>query len=166
MDITDATPPAAPVELPAAGSSSQSPAEVAPQAETSAAEFPHEVNTLEDLHVTKELVLGPEDCPSELSDDESALLDDSDASSVASSAVNMEDAEQELPPPDEDHSVQQLQAHTGPVFAVAVNAAKPEIVATGGGDDVGYMWRVGQPTPLCKLEGHTDTISALGWGGA
>lgn len=90
------------------------------------------------------------------------LDDDSDASSVASSAVAMEDAEPEpLAPPEEDHSVQQLSAHTEPVFAVAVNAAHPELLATGGGDDVAHLWRTGQPAPLCQLTGHTDSISAL-----
>jgi ribosome assembly protein SQT1 len=57
--------------------------------------------------------------------------------------------------------VQRLIAHTEPVFAVAVNPAHPEILATGGGDDVGYLWRVGQPQPAFKLEGHSDTVSTI-----
>ena len=36
-----------------------------------------------------------------------------------------------------------LLAHTEPVFSVAVNAAHPEMLATGGGDDVAHLWRLG-----------------------
>ena len=122
-------------------------------------ECANEVNTIEDLHVVRSFDLGPEDVPKDLSDDESSLPDDS--SSVASEA--MEDAPPEPEPPAEDHSVQQLLSHTEPVFSVAVNAVHPELIATGGGDDVGYIWRFGQPQPIGKLQGHTDTISALGF---
>ena len=72
--------------------------------------------------MVKEIVLGPEDAPSDLSDDESVPDDDSDASSIASSAVEMEDAEPELPPPAEDHSVQQLGAHTDAVCSAGRRA--------------------------------------------
>ena len=116
----------------------------------------NEASMVDDLHVTQSIELGPEDVPDHLSD-ESSLPDDS--SSVASEA--MDDALPEPEPPAEDHSVQQLTTHTEPVFAVAVNATHPEIFATGGGDDVAYLWRVGQPTPVIKLEGHTDTVSSL-----
>lgn len=172
MDITDASavPPVVPTPTTQVddGASSSQPAsssappdEVPPDPQVN--EHPHEVSNVSDLHIVREVVLGPDDCPSVLSDDSSVPDDDSDASSIASSAAAMEDVEPELPPPAEDHSVQQLAIHTDAVFAVCVNAAVPEILATGGGDDVGYLWRVGQPTPLCKLEGHADTISALGF---
>ena len=164
MDITDPSAPTQPTAASSDASSSN------PQPENEAADPPlpgqeNEVQTYQDLHVLKEVVLGPDDVPKNLSDDESSVPDDdSDASSIASSAVAMEDADAALlPPPDEDHSVQQLTAHTAPVYAVSVNAAKPDLLATGGGDDVAILWRVGQPQPLCKLEGHTDTISFLGF---
>ena len=52
-------------------------------------------------------------------------------------------------------------AHAEPVFSVAVNAAHPEMLATGGGDDVAHLWRLGTEAPAFRLEGHTDTVGAL-----
>ena len=121
------------------------------------------MTTIDDLHVVSSIELGPDDAPpSDLSDDES--IGDDDASSVASSAA-MEDVASlpDVEPPAEDHSVQTLSAHTQPVFAVAVNSAQPQMLATGGGDDVAYLWHIGQPAPAYRLEGHADTISAVGF---
>lgn len=158
MDITD-------------GASSLAGSSSGPGPETAQPEAPNEpsesneVSVYEDLHIVREIVLEG-DRPADLSDDDSAIGvdDDSDASSVASSAVAMEDAEPEpLEPPAEDHSVQRLEAHKEPVFAVAVCAARPEIFATGGGDDVAHLWRVGEAAPSCRFEGHADSISSLGF---
>ena len=155
MDITD-------------GASSLAGSSSGPGPETAQPEAPNEpsesneVSVYEDLHVVREIVLEG-DRPDDLSDDDSAIGvdDDSDASSVASSAVAMEDAEPEpLEPPAEDHSVQRLEAHKEPVFAVAVCAARPEIFATGGGDDVAHLWRVGEAAPS-KLSEEASTCFAV-----
>ena len=42
-----------------------------------------------------------------------------------------------------------------------MNAAHPEMLATGGGDDVAHLWRLGTEAPAFRLEGHTDTVGAL-----
>jgi len=119
-----------------------------------------EVNTIDDLIVTRSYELdGTEPPPSDLDDDDGSYLDD--GSSMASEAMPDIADVPDFEPPAEDHSVQQLAIHTEPVFAVAVNPAQPEILATGGGDDVGYIWRAGQPQPAFKLEGHADTVSSL-----
>ena len=152
-DISDSAQPAS-SSSDAASSSNPPPAALGRYESADA----NEVDTMEDLHVSRTVELGPEDVPDNLSDD-SSIPDDN--SSVASEA--MEDALPEPEPPAEDHSVQQLTLHTEAVFAVSVNAIQPELFATGGGDDAGYVWRVGQTTPAFKLEGHTDSISALGF---
>lgn len=126
--------------------------------------IPNEVNTVDDLHIRPDFdyVLGPNDVPPADTSDDDSVLDD--ASSIASEA--MEDASPAtvpMEPPAEDHSVLQLTVHKEPVFAVAVNAAKPEILVTGGGDDVAHLWHVGQPAPLARLEGHADTVSSVGF---
>lgn len=164
--VPDISEPAASSSADAAGSSTASAEDgIAPSVPPPAAlgryesTEANEVNTIEDLHVVRSFELGPEDVPKDLSDDESSIPDDS--SSVASEA--MDDAPPEPEPPAEDHSVQQLTIHTEPVYSVAVNAARPELLATGGGDDVGYLWHAGQSQPIGKLEGHTDTIAALGF---
>ena len=120
-----------------------------------------EVETIDDLIVTRSYDLDNSGAPpSDLDDDGDTYLDDG-ASSMASEAMLDAADVPEPEPPAEDHSVQQLIAHTEPVFAVAVNPTQPEILATGGGDDVGYMWRVGQSHPALRLDGHADTVSSL-----
>lgn len=132
------------------------PSEPAPDGETAELE---EVQTIEDLgNVTEEFVLGEDDAPAGgFSDDESSLADD--ASQASDLSMAEQDAEPE--PPAADHSVLQLTAHSAPVYAVAVNAAQPELLATGGGDDVAHIWRLGKAAPEWRLEGHTDTVGAL-----
>lgn len=122
-----------------------------------------EVNTLDDIAVKEYFDLGPDDVPPP--DDDESIADDA-------SVADMEDVEEEggpsaaAPPPileeaAEDHSAYSLKTHTAAVFSVAVNAAHPEAFATGGGDDVGYLWTLGDPTPRARLDGHTETVSAL-----
>ncbi|EOD28621.1 hypothetical protein EMIHUDRAFT_418542 [Emiliania huxleyi CCMP1516] len=97
----------------------------------------NEVAMLDDLQVTEEIDLGPDDVPPP--DDESELGDGSDL------------------------SVQCLRAHTSAVFAVAVNPAQPHVFATGGGDDVAHLWRLGSEAPVAALRGHTDSVSSVGF---
>ena len=126
---------------------------------------------LDDLQVTEEIDLGPDDVPPP--DDESELGD----GSVMGSGDEMEEmamedygqdkasaagasADAAAPSePVEDLSVQCLRAHTSAVFAVAVNPAQPHVFATGGGDDVAHLWRLGSEAPVAALRGHTDWVT-------
>ena len=157
-----AAPPLVPVPQPsssAAGSAYGAPA--GGDADSVVGEL-EEVATLDDLIVKESIILdGTGPPPSDIDDGDSYI--DDDASSLASDAMVDAEPMPEPEPPAEDHSVMQLAVHTEPVFAVAVCTAAPEIFASGGGDDVGYLWRTGQPAPAFKLEGHTDTVSALGF---
>ena len=126
----------------------------------------HEVAMVSDLQVTEEFELGPDDLPP--ADDESEMGDES----VVGSDDEMESAEAVREPEValepvheavEEMSVQQLTLHTSAVFAVAVNAANPFFFATGGGDDVGYLWRLGLAEPIARLQGHNETISSIGF---
>jgi len=73
--------------------------------------------------------------------------------------------------------------HKDSIFCIVQHPIFNDIIATGGGDDVGYIFRVSEPkpspllpksyesnpqpeeregiTPLFKLEGHEDSISAI-----
>jgi len=130
----------------------------------------HEVNMVGDLQVTEEFELGPDDVPPP--DDESELGDESvlgsdDEMDMREDPERGESSEQQgletVHEPVEDLSVQQLTTHTSAVFAVSVNAANPYFFATGGGDDVGYLWRVGLTEPVARLQGHVETISSMGF---
>lgn len=113
---------------------------------------------IDDVHVSEEIILDENDPPPETDDDGD---DDDGESSFAGDAMEEREVEPVFEPPAEDQSVQQLTAHTEAVFAVSVNAARPEILATGAGDDTAYLWRAGEAVPLHRLDGHTDTISSL-----
>ena len=117
-----------------------------------------EVAMIDDLGDLKEEIILDENDPQPETDDE-----DEDGSYVDDDDAMSEQGEEPVPlePPAEDQSVQQLTAHTEAVFAVSVNAARPEIIATGGGDDTAYLWRAGEAVPVARLEGHTDTVGSV-----
>lgn len=131
----------------------------------------HEVAMVSDLQVTEEYELGPDDVPppedqSELGDESVRGSDDEmDAVNEAYEGETSGEPQalETLHEPIEDMSAQQLTAHTSAVFAVSVNAANPYFFATGGGDDVGYLWRVGLAEPVARLQGHSETISSIGF---
>ncbi|KAI9802587.1 MAG: hypothetical protein M1833_001661 [Piccolia ochrophora] len=82
----------------------------------------------------------------------------------------------------QNDSAAHFDAHTDSIFCIAQHPKHAEIVATGGGDDVGYIFDTtpadtpvlpdsyraapGKPArdsiePLFKLDGHTDSVNAV-----
>ena len=59
----------------------------------------------------------------------------------------------------EDNSIRHFTAHEGPVYAVAVHPTAP-VAASGGGDDLGYIWDVTDGETIVKLTGHSDSVTA------
>lgn len=59
----------------------------------------------------------------------------------------------------EDNSIQSFPAHAKSVFAVTVHPRLP-IAASGGEDDLGYLWNIEDGEQIVKLTGHTDSVSA------
>eukprot|EP00850_Spirogloea_muscicola_P005471 SM000025S08366 [mRNA] locus=s25:344008:346710:+ [translate_table: standard] len=49
----------------------------------------------------------------------------------------------------------------GPVYTVACSPAELGLVASGGGDDVAYLWRIGADDEPARLAGHGDSVVAL-----
>ncbi|EJD45996.1 WD40 repeat-like protein [Auricularia subglabra TFB-10046 SS5] len=60
----------------------------------------------------------------------------------------------------EDNSTQSFAAHGKSVFTVATHPRLP-IAASGGEDDLGYLWNIEDGEQLVKLTGHTDSVSAV-----
>jgi len=114
--------------------------------------------------------------------------------------IDQEDIDEEVPEDEDVHmgsdeeneTIEEIQlqndsaahfdAHKDSIFCIAQHPLDPTIVATGGGDDVGYVWKCTPadrpvlPTsyqtnpepqerkslePIAKLEGHTDSINAI-----
>lgn len=57
----------------------------------------------------------------------------------------------------EDNSMQHFPSHNGSVFAIATHPIAP-LAASGGEDDLGYIWDYTTGEELVKLTGHTDSV--------
>ncbi|KAF3976360.1 hypothetical protein CMV_000446 [Castanea mollissima] len=62
--------------------------------------------------------------------------------------------------PDDD-SVHVFTGHTGELYAVTCSPTDATLVATGGGDDKGFLWRIGQGDWAFELQGHRDSVCSL-----
>ncbi|CAI0413556.1 unnamed protein product [Linum tenue] len=64
---------------------------------------------------------------------------------------------------DEDlgDSIYKFTGHTSGVFALACSPTNPLLVATGGGDDRGFLWKIGQGDWGAELGGHKDTVTSI-----
>lgn len=59
----------------------------------------------------------------------------------------------------EDNSAQHFPSHKGSVFAVSAHPTAP-VAASGGEDDLGYLWDITTGEELVKLTGHTDSVTS------
>jgi WD40 repeat protein len=55
-----------------------------------------------------------------------------------------------------DDSIQGFFLHTSSLYSVALY---DNWVATGGGDDLGYLWDITSGEMIMKLDGHTDSVT-------
>ena len=62
----------------------------------------------------------------------------------------------------EDNSLQHFTGHHGSVFTVSGHPTQP-LVASGGEDDLGFIWDITDGEILVKLTGHTDSVTSTGW---
>lgn len=56
------------------------------------------------------------------------------------------------------NSLQQFPNHNGSVFAVSCHPTE-HLAASGGEDDLGYIWDITDGEVIVKLTGHTDSVS-------
>ncbi|KAG9969717.1 hypothetical protein KCU72_g24768, partial [Aureobasidium melanogenum] len=82
----------------------------------------------------------------------------------------------------QNDSIAHFDGHKDSIFCIAQHPTHPQLVATGGGDDVAYLWDCSPPQapvlpasyesnpqpverhgqePYVKLEGHTDSVNAI-----
>ncbi|OBZ72612.1 putative WD repeat-containing protein C25H1.08c [Grifola frondosa] len=59
----------------------------------------------------------------------------------------------------EDNSMQHFPNHKGSVFAISTHPVAP-LAASGGEDDLGYIWDFTTGEEIVKLTGHTDSVTA------
>ncbi|MBA0615934.1 hypothetical protein Godav_016038 [Gossypium davidsonii] len=87
--------------------------------------------------------------------DESDIIDEIDVDEE-----DLPDAEDDIVE-DSDDSIHIFTGHTGELYAVACSPTDPVLVATGGGDDKGFLWKIGHADWASELQGHTDSVSSL-----
>ncbi|KAL8040573.1 hypothetical protein ABFX02_10G107300 [Erythranthe guttata] len=104
--------------------------------------------------------------------DEETFLDESDI-------INEYDVDvEELPDADEegdshgdddgdddsegvDHSIHIFTGHTGELYTAVCSPTNAALVATGGGDDKGFLWKISHGDWAFELQGHQDSVSSL-----
>ncbi|KAG6889297.1 hypothetical protein C0992_005713 [Termitomyces sp. T32_za158] len=64
--------------------------------------------------------------------------------------------------PVHNNSVQIFPEHRKSVFTVAGHPTQP-LAATGGEDDLGYIWDITDGEIIVKLTGHTDSVTSIAW---
>ncbi|OSX58972.1 hypothetical protein POSPLADRAFT_1067389 [Postia placenta MAD-698-R-SB12] len=101
--------------------------------------------------------IDPNDVYIEFADDGDHLMDEDDG---ADGEQFMGDDGEHQPEESivyEDNSMQHFPSHNGSVFAIATHPIAP-LAASGGEDDLGYIWDYTTGEELVKLTGHTDSV--------
>ena len=113
----------------------------------------------------------PSDVLAEINDDGDVPMDEDenngdDGVESAVFEIDGDPTAEDSPHPDEiiyeDSSISHFTAHRGSVFAVAVHPSQP-LAVSGGEDDLGYIWDLGDGEVVVKLTGHTDSVTSVGW---
>lgn len=121
-----------------------------------------------------------EDILTRADDDEEAYVDDDEGEEVdVDEDAAMEDFEDEEDPQEEvqlqNDSIAHFDGHKDSIFCIAQHPVHRKIIATGGGDDLTYVFDIssagqqsssvddGRPSlaPVQKLDGHTDSVNAI-----
>lgn len=60
-----------------------------------------------------------------------------------------------------DESIQGFFEHKDSIYSLAISPTNPDLCATGGGDETGYLWSISSGEKIATLSGHTDSITSL-----
>ena len=104
--------------------------------------------------VEDEEFLGEDDVYIEVADDGDHPMDDEDGEGRA---YDEQEMGEEIVY--EDNSIQHFPTHEQSVFAVSAHPTFP-IAASGGEDDLGYIWEFTTGEEIVKLTGHTDSVTS------
>ncbi|KAF5191570.1 Wd repeat-containing protein [Thalictrum thalictroides] len=106
-------------------------------------------NSSDDEHDEGEIYLNDNDIIGELNVDEEDLPDVGD------------DNEAEYDVDEIDDSIHLFTGHKGELYTVASNPTDALLVATGGGDDKGFLWKIGQGDWAQELPERKDSVNSL-----
>ncbi|RDX90165.1 Angio-associated migratory cell protein [Mucuna pruriens] len=97
-------------------------------------------------------------------DNDDVFLDESDIiHEVPLDNEDLPDADDdsELEEEEDGNFVHKFTAHTGELYSVACSPTDAALVATGGSDDRGFLWKIGQGDWAFELQGHEESVSSL-----
>jgi len=100
----------------------------------------------------QEIYIDPNDAEEEYAEDNNDDDDHPMSEDSADEALDEEDLDEVFT----DDSIQGFFLHTSPVYSVALYE---NIAATGGGDDLGFLWDITNGEMIMKLDGHTDSVT-------
>ncbi|EMC94023.1 hypothetical protein BAUCODRAFT_74984 [Baudoinia panamericana UAMH 10762] len=96
----------------------------------------HEANSLTDEQA--DALLDMDDAEEMIEHDEDAAMDSGDEDGEDGEDVDVEGPLEEIQL--QNDSVAHFDAHKDSIYCIAQHPLRPEIVATGGGDDIAYIW--------------------------
>ncbi|XP_068666419.1 uncharacterized protein [Aristolochia californica] len=108
-----------------------------------------EVHASEEKDDHGEVFLDDDDVLEEINVDEEDLPD---ADETVGSDTDFEEP---------DDSLHTFTGHNDELYAVACSPTDTTLVATGGGDDKGFIWKIGQGDWAVELLGHKDSVASL-----
>lgn len=100
----------------------------------------------------------------EIDDHDRPPVDSDDDGDVGGLEVMPEDEEgeegdwEEMEEDVEDMATTRFDKHTDSVYAVAINPVDATMAASGGGDDIAYIWNTTDGSVRHELQGHTDSV--------
>ncbi|KAL5697307.1 hypothetical protein ACHQM5_030858 [Ranunculus cassubicifolius] len=86
---------------------------------------------------------------------------DEEENSIYSEDEDLEQDTQMVAADDPDDSVHSFTGHKKPVLTVACSPTDATLVATGGEDNKGFIWNIGQGDQTQEISGHTDSVTSL-----
>jgi ribosome assembly protein SQT1 len=105
--------------------------------------------------------IDPSDVYLEVGEDEGDYpMDDDDDDNEADGEIAAAGSSAEVH--HEDNSLVHFPSHSNSVFVVATHPTA-SIAASGGEDDMGYIWDYTTGDELVKLTGHTDSVCSVGF---
>eukprot|EP00271_Cylindrocystis_brebissonii_P004273 TRINITY_DN15912_c0_g1_i1.p1 TRINITY_DN15912_c0_g1~~TRINITY_DN15912_c0_g1_i1.p1 ORF type:complete len:417 (+),score=84.25 TRINITY_DN15912_c0_g1_i1:438-1688(+) len=121
-------------------------------------EDPSQQSFLDAADLANEVPFDDEELPpaDDEDDDGASGMGDDDQGMGSDGPNDREDEDEE-----EDDAIQIFRGHSDPVYAVACSPSRMGLVATGGGDDVAFLWGIGETEEHKKLTGHTDSVACL-----
>ena len=106
--------------------------------------------------------ISDDDILAEINDDGDHPMDDEDDDGEGEGEDILGDIPEGSSSHVEDNSLQHFTSHEGSVFSISSHPTQP-LVASGGEDDLGFIWDITDGEIIVKLTGHTDSVTSTAW---